>query len=172
MDDVSFGNVNRILRPHLKNMDIQLCADRFKLLDSCGAVNIARYKQRTFALLFAHQRCQLRAVRRFTGALKPDKHDYGRRLRCYFYFGVCAAHEGAELLIDDFYDHLGRREAFKNLFADGARADGAYKVLDDLIADVSFQERQTNLTYGLFNVGFVQPAFAAQFLKNGIQFLG
>ena len=83
-----------------------------------------------------------------------------------------AAHELAQLLIDDLHDHLGRRERFQHVGADAALRHSLGEVLDHLIADVRFQQRHADLTHSLLHIGFLQAALAAKLFEGGGNFFG
>ena len=42
------------------------------------------------------------------------------------------------------------------------------KVLDDLVADIRFQQRHTDLTHGLLDIGFLDAALAAQLFEGRV----
>ena len=50
--------------------------------------------------------------------------------------------------------------------------DGLYKVLDDLVVDVRFQQRQFDLPHRLFDIRLVQFPFRPQPLKGGGKLIG
>ena len=153
--------------PYLKHGNAELCADDLELLDRGGTVHVARDEQRALALALAHERGELRAVRRFTGALQTDEHHDARRTSsAMLSFWLCAAHEGAQLLVDDLDDHLRRGEALEHVRADGALGDRFDKVLDDLVAHVGLEQRETHLAHGLLYVRLRQAALAAELFEN------
>ena len=78
-----------------------------------------------------------------------------------------AAHELAQLLVDDLDDHLGRGEGFQHIGADAAFRHSLGEVLDHLIADVRFQQRHADLTHSLLHIGFLQAALAAKLFEGG-----
>ena len=130
-----FRNVDRVRLPHLEDGDAELSADDLKLLDGRRTVDVAGDEQRIFILLFEQAR-ELRAVRRFTGALQADEHHDRGRLRRHVDLLVFAAHQGGKLFVDDLDDHLRGRQALEHIRANGALGGLFDEVLDDLIADV------------------------------------
>jgi hypothetical protein len=60
-------------------------------------------------------------------------------------------------------DHsLRRRQALHHFDANGARLDFIDKVLDNLVVDVGFQQRQANLAHGDIDVTLCQLPLARQ----------
>ena len=159
-------NVHRVCAAHLKNGYVKLSADCFKLLNSSGAVNVAGYEQRALAAFF-HQSRKLCTVGGFTCTLQADKHDHARRLRGDVELYIFAAHEGAKLLVYNFYNHLRGCKAVQHVLPHGALADVFDKVLDDLVADVRFKKRKTHLSHGFLDVRLSQSSLAAKLFEGG-----
>ena len=169
--DAGLRDLDRIALPHLEDGDIELRADGLELFDGGGTVHVAGHEQRTLALL-AHEPRELRAVGGLARALQADEHADAGRLGRDVELLVFAAHEGAELFVDDLDDHLRRRQALEHVRAGRAGGDLLYEVLDDLEVDVRLQQGELDLTHGLLDVGLGETALAAQALKGLIQFVG
>ena len=165
------GDVHGIGLAHLEDGDIQLFTHHLQLLDGGGAVDVAGHQQRAAALLF-EEAGQLGAVGGLAGALETHQHHNRGRLGGHAELLVFAAHQGGQLFVDDLDDHLGRREAFEHVAADGALRDLGDKVLDDLVADVGFQKRQTDFPHGGLDVGFGEAALAPELLEGSGDFFG
>ena len=90
-----------------------------------------------------------------------------RRLSAEVQLSGVAPHEGDELLVDDLDDHLGGGEAFKHILPDGALRDALYEVLDDLIADVGFEQGEAHLAHRLLDVRLAEAALAAELPERG-----
>ena len=151
---------------------IELFADGFELIDRSGTVHVARDEQGTLVLALAHERGELCAVRGFAGALQADEHHDARGLRADAELLALAAHERAQLLVDDLDDHLRGGETLEHVRADGALADGFDKVLDDLVAHVGLEQRETHLAHRFLYVRLRQTALAAELFENVIEFVG
>ena len=78
------------------------------------------------------------------------------------------AHQSGELLVDDLDDHLGRSQGLQDLGVNTPGSDGLDKVLDDLVADVRFQQCHPNFTHGLLDVGLLDAALAAQLFEGRV----
>ena len=165
------GNVHRVGLPHLEHGDIQLRAHRLQLLDGGGAVDIAGGQQRALALL-AHVTGKLCTVGGLARALQAHQHHHAGGFGADIQFLGLSAHQGAELLVDDLDDHLGRRQGLQHLPAAGPLGDGLGKFLYHLVADVGLQQGHAHLAHRLFDVALGEAALAAHFLKGGIQFFG
>ena len=165
------GDVHRIGLSHLEHGDIQLGAHRLQLLDGGGAVDVAGGQQRALALL-AHVAGELCAVGGLARALQAHQHHHAGGFGADIQFLGLPAHQGAELLVDDLDDHLGRRQGLQHLPAAGPLGDGLGKVLYHLVADVGLQQGHAHLAHRLFDVALGEAALAAHFLEGGIQFFG
>ena len=162
-------DIDGICLPHLEHGDIQLRADGLQLLDSGGTVNVTGDEQRTFALL-ADVAGKLCAVRGLARALKADEHNDRGRLGTEVQLLVLAAHELAQLFVDDFYDHLRRRQRLQHLRAAGAFGDGFGEILYDLVAYVGLKQRHAHLAHRFLDVSRSESALTAQLFKGRIQF--
>jgi hypothetical protein len=80
------------------------------------------------------------------------------------------AHQSAEFLAHDLDDLLCRGKALQNLLPDGPLTDSGNKVLDHAKVDVGLKKDQANLAEGFLYILFAQPAVAAQFLENRVEF--
>ena len=169
--DRSLRDIDGVRLPHLKDGDIELAAHDLQLLDGRRTVNVAGDEQRIFVLLFEKAR-ELCAVGRFARALKTDQHHDRGRLGGHVDLLVVASHERRELFVHDLHDHLRRSQALEHIRADRALGGFLDKVLDDRVADVGLEKRQTNLAHGLFDVGFREPSFAAQLFERRRQLFG
>ena len=105
-------------------------------------------------------------------ALEAAHQDDGRGLGGELDPGVLPAHQGGQLLVDDLDDLLGRGQALEHFLPDRPFRDGLYKVLDDLVVDVRFQQRQFDLPHRLFDIRLVQFPFGPQPLKGGGKLIG
>ena len=165
------GDVHRVGLPHLENGDIQLSTHRFQLLDGGGAVDVAGGQQRALALL-AHVAGELGAVGGLARALQAHQHHHAGGFGADIQFLGLPAHQGAELLVDDLDDHLGRRQGLQHLPAAGPLGDGLGKVLYHLVADVGLEQGHAHLAHCLLDITLGETALAAHFLEGGIQFFG
>jgi hypothetical protein len=77
-----------------------------------------------------------------------------------------------QFFMDDLDDGLRRREALHHLRADGARLDLLDELLDDLVVDVGFEQRQAHLAHGGVDIALGQLAFAGKAVKDTLQFVG
>ena len=169
--DGGLCHIDGIGLAHFKDRYADLRANDLKLPDGGGTVDVTRAQQWVFALLFEKPR-ELTGVGGFARTLKTHHHDDRGRLRGHADLLVVAAHQGSQLLVDDLDDHLRGRQAFEHIRAHGALGDALDEVLDDLIADVGLQKRQTDLAHRFLDVGLAQAAFAAQLFESGGQFFG
>ena len=78
-----------------------------------------------------------------------------------------AAHEAGELLVDDFHNHLGRRQRLQHVGADAALRHRLGEVLHHLVAHIGLQKGQADLPHGLLDVGLLQASLAAELFKGG-----
>ena len=74
--------------------------------------------------------------------------------------------------MDDLDDLLARSEALRQVDPDQLLADPSDEVPDDPQVDVRLQEGQPDLPQRLVDVGFAQPAAAAQAAEDGIEAIG
>ena len=169
--DGGLGDIDRVRGAHLEDGDIELRAHGLQLLDSGGTVDITGGEQRALALL-AHIGGELCTVGGLARALQADQHHDARRLGADVELAVFAAHEGAQLVVDDLDDHLRRVQGLQHVRADGLGGDGLGKVAHDLIAHVRLKQSHAHLAHCLLDVVLGQPALAAQLLERLIQFIG
>ena len=162
-------NLDGVLLTHLEYRDSQLRTHDLQLLDCSRTVNIAGNKQRALALLF-EKTCELCTVGGFTCALQADEHDNRRRFGRNGNALIFTAHQRDQLFINDLDDHLCRGQTLHHILTDAAFGNGFDKVLNNLVADVSFQKGEANLAHRFLDVGFRQATLAAKLLKRGIQF--
>ena len=101
---------------------------------------------------------------------RGNQHDHGGAIGIDGNVLGIGAHELGELLIDDLNDHLGRSQRFQNLGIHTPGGDQLGEVLADLVADVSLQQGQADLSHGLLNIFFLQTALASEFLEGVIDF--
>ena len=166
-----FGDVHGIGLAHLKDGDIQLFAHHLQLFDGGGTVDVAGHQQRPLAL-FLEQAGQLGAVGGLTGALQAHQHHHAGGSGADVQLLVFPAHEGAQLLIDDLDDHLGRGQSLQHVGPAGPLGDGLGEALDHFIADVRLQQGHTHLAHGFLHVRRGKAALAPQLLEGSIQFFG
>ena len=166
-----FGNIHGVGLPHLENGDIQLGAHGFQLLDGGGTVNVTGHQQRALALL-AHIAGQLGTVGGLAGALQAHQHHHAGGFGADIQLLVLPAHEGAQLLIDDLDDHLGRGQSLQHVGPAGPVSDGLGEAFDHFIADVRLQKGHTHLAHGFLHVRRGKAALAPQLLEGYIQFFG
>ena len=88
-------------------------ADHFQLVDGCGPVHVAGGKH-GFLPAFLEIIGKLAAGRRLTCTLKSRHHNGGKTCGAVRDLGVLPAHELCQLLVDDLYDLLCRRQALHN----------------------------------------------------------
>ena len=165
------GDVHRVDLTHLEHRHVQLLAHHLQLLDGGGAVYVAGGKQGALPLLFHHAR-QFGPVGGLACALQTHHHHHGGGLGRNGQLGAGAAHQLGELLIDDLYDHLGRRQGLQHVGAHRLLGDLGDKLLDHFIADVGLQQSQADLPHGLLYVGLGQAALSPQLFKGGGQLFG
>ena len=162
------GDGHGVDLPHFKHRDVQLLAHHLQLGNGGRTVHVAGRQQRALAELAAHQAGQLRAVGGFTGALQAHHHDHRGPAVGSRDLGVGTAHQFGQFLVDDLDDLLGGCQALQHVAAHAALRHLGHKVLDYLVADVGFQQRQTHLTHAGANIRFRQAALAPQVLEYGI----
>ena len=165
-DGVS-GDLHRVSLTLLEHRQIQLSA-HFQLFDGGGAVHVAGGKQGALLELTAHQAAQLGGGSGLARALEAHHHHNRRSVVGHGDFGVCAAHEAGELLVDDLHHLLGGGEAVQHVASNGPLRDGGHKVLDHLVAHVRLQQGQADLPHGLPDIALRQAALAPQPLKCGV----
>ena len=119
---------------------------------------------------FFHIARQLGGGGGFTGALKTHHHDDTWPIVGQRQLGGAAAHEVRQLLVDDLHHLLGGSQAVQHIGAYGPLRNGGDEFFDHLIADVGFQQCQTDLPHGLPDVVFRQAALAPQALEGRVQF--
>ena len=159
-------NFHRIALPLLENRNVQLRADRLQLFDGGGTINITRDEQRAFSLLA--QICgQLCSVGRLASALEAAKHDHARQFGRDVDLLIVAAHERAELFINNLDHLLSRRKSFQNVRAGSALRHASGKAFDNFIADICLQKSHPDFLHGFLHIGSRQPSLAAQALENG-----
>ncbi len=83
-----------------------------------------------------------------------------------------AAEDGAQLVVDDLDDLLARGQALGEVDPDQLLPDPRHEVADDPKVDVGLQQGQADLAQGLVDVGFAQPAPAAQPAEDGVEAVG
>jgi len=166
------GNGDGIFLAHLEDRDVQLFPHHFQLLDGGGTIDVAGNQQRALAVLLAHETSQLGCVGGFTRALEAHHHHHRGGLGGDGNLRAVASHEVDQLLVDDFDNGLGGRQAFQHLRADGLFRDPFDEIFDHLVADVGFQQSQADLPHGLFDVCLTQTALVPQFFKRGGEFFG
>ena len=81
-----------------------------------------------------------------------------------------AAHELAQLFVNDFDDHLGGRQGFQYIGSDAAFRNSFGKILYNLVADICLQQSHSDLPHGLLHIRFLQPAFTAKLFEGGRNF--
>ena len=113
---------------------------------------------------------QLSSGGSFTGALQAHHHHNSGAVIGQRQLGGAAAHEVRQLLVDDLHHLLGGSQAVQHVGAYGPLRNGGDEFFDHLIADVGFQQCQTDLPHGLPDVVFRQAALAPQALESRIQF--
>ena len=160
-----FGGFDGILSALLENGNAQLLAADLQLLDGRGTVDIAGNEQGVSSLPLLKTR-QLGAVGGLARALQTHQHNHRGAVGIDIQMLGVAAHELAQLLVDDLYDHLGRGERFQHIGADAAFRDRLGEVLDHLIAHVRFQQRHADLPHSLLHIRFLQTALAAKLLEG------
>src|SRR5690606_17180137 len=137
---------------------------RLQLVDGRGAIYVGGNEKRTAALLAQMER-QLAGHRRLTGALQADEHDDGRGLRPEVE-ATWLTKRLHELVMHNLDHLLARRQAAHDFLPDGALANTADEVLDDLEVDVGLKQGQTNLTHSEVYVSFRQFAALLQVVEN------
>ena len=165
-------NGDRVALALLKHRNVELAADDLELVNGGRAIDVAGHQQRPAALTLFKIPCQLGDVRRFTRALQADKHDDRRRRVGHANAALPAAHQGTQLVVDDFDDLLRRRQAFQNILAHCLFADAGDKILDHAEVDVSLEQRHANLAHGCFNVALSQTPARTQVFEYFIEFFG
>ena len=82
--------------------------------------------------------------------------------------GVGPAHEGGELLIDDFDDLLGGGQALQHVGSHRPLSNGGDEILDNLVADIRLQQGQADLPHGLLHVGLGNSSLAPQAFEYAV----
>ena len=165
------GNDPRIDLSHFKDLDTGTLAHHLQLVDRRRTVNIACHQQRKMPFLFQHLR-QLGGMSRLTGALQAAHHDDAGRLGRELDPGVFVAHEIAQFLVDDLDDLLCRCQTAEHFFPDCTFGNLFDKILDDLVADIRFQQSHANFPHGFLDITFSQLAVGFQLFEHLIQFSG
>ena len=171
VEDSFLRRLHRVLGALLKNGNSQLFAADLQLLNGGGAVNIAGDQQRVLPLPL-HKTRQLTAVGCLARALQAHQHDNRGAVGIDVDVLGIAAHELAQLFVDDLHDHLGRGEGFQNVGADTALGDGLCEILDHLVADIRLQKRHADLPHRLLHIRLLQAALAPQLFEGGGNLFG
>ena len=164
------GDLHWVALTLFKDLHAHLTADDLQLLDGRGAVDVAGDEQGLFAALFDE-------VAEFGGhgglarALQTAEHVDGRWLGGVGQFGVGAAHQLGQFVIDDLDNLLAGREAAQYLLPHGALGDLFDKILDNGKVDVSFQKRHAHFAHRGFDVRLAELALAGQLFERILQFI-
>ena len=161
------GNLYRIYLAQGEHRDPQLVAHHLQLSNGRGTVYVTGNQQGALAHTVFQVACQFGAVGSFAGTLETDHHDHRGAAVGKGNFGVGPAHEVGELFVDDFDNLLSRGKALQYVGAHSPLGNACDEVLDNLVADVGFQQSQTHFPHGLLDVGLGDAALAPQALKCG-----
>ena len=144
--------------------DVQGRAEGLELVHGGGSIRVRGDEQRLPAL--AHDvPGELGGRRGLAGALEShERDDRGRPVQPEG--PVAGAQDRGQLVMDDLDDELAGVDAFQHVLADGPFLDPADEVLDDLVVDVGFQEREADLAHGGIDVGLGDPATAGELAKD------
>jgi hypothetical protein len=94
--------------------------------------------------------------------MQPGQEDHRGRTVCEHQVACRPAQEAHQLLVDDLYHLLARRQVLHHLLADRRGADTVHKRLDDFEVDVGLQQRQAHFAQGGIDVRLGQHAAARQ----------
>ena len=151
------GNLHRVALSPLKDGHSRLFTDHLQLIDGSGTVYVARHQQRAVPLPL-QPFGQLGGMRRLAGALQTAHQKNARRTVGARQRHRLPAHQSGQLLVDNFNDHLRRRQALHHLGPDRPLGHGIGKILGNLIVDVRLQQRHAHLTHRVPHVRLRQLA--------------
>ena len=160
----------RVLRASFKDLNSCLTAHDFQLVDSGGTVNITRYEQGVFALLFIHTG-ELCTMGGLTASLQTAHKHYRGRCGGNGKLGIASAHNSHKLFVYYFYYLLCGNKALHNVCAHSTLGHLRNKFLNDLEVYVRFQQRQLYLTHARLYVGFGESALVAELLQSTRHFI-
>ena len=149
--------------------DAELLAEHLQLVDGGGTLQVGGDQQRLAAAGLEHA-AELAAGGRFAGALQAAQHQHGDFVRALEVERmVDRAHQVDEFLVDDADDLLAGIERLEDRLADRLLGDAVHEVVDDLEADVGFEQRLLDELEPVAHVRFGELALAAQRLERGTE---
>ena len=154
----------RFFGAHLKDRYPGLCAHRLQLIDGRRPVDVTGDQQRTVPILGKPfcQLCRMCGLARTLQAAQQN-HCGGRGLDAHP--SALAAHEGAQLLVDDLDNLLGWGEALHHLGTHGLFRDRGDELFRHFIVDIRLQQRHAHFPHGCGDIRFAQLALLAQFFE-------
>ena len=163
------GDLDRIAHAvaRLRGVDVGggAFADDLELVDRVGSLQVGGDEHRTVALGLQPVG-ELSGQGRLTGALEAGEHDHRRRALGQVEPPGLAAEDADEFVIDDLDDLLAGVERGRDLLGQCPFADPAGEGAHDRQSDVGIEQGTSDLTDGGIDVGFGQPALAAQILES------
>ena len=164
---VLYDAARRNLGPLAVNRNVNLASQCLQLRDGRRPVDVSRDHQGALSLLAKPQR-EFGRHRRLARALQTHQHDH-RGGRTGKVERRRLPQQGNELFVDDLDDLLRRRQAFHHLYTDRPLFDSAYKLPDNLVVDISFQQGQPHFPQGSVNIALRKPPAARQILEYALQ---
>ena len=159
-------NLNRVILPHFKHRDACPLTDHFQRVNRRRTIDVARNKQRAFALSLEME-CEFCRMGCLTGTLQSTHHYNRRGLALEVQTGIAFPHQGSQLVIDDLNDHLCRGEALKHLVADRLGSHICDKLFGYLVVDVRFEQRKPHFPHCFLDVALLQFPFVPHPLEYG-----
>ena len=148
--------------------NIDLSSEGPQLLDRRRALQVGTDEERLMPLTlqqtgeFAHRRC-------LTSTLEASHQNHGRGLRIDRN-GASRTTEGVDqLFVNDLDDHLPRREARSDVFTHRSLTHSADEALDHTEVDVGFEQRKTDLSHRVVDIGLGELPSALQPSKNAVE---
>ena len=136
--------------------DARLLAEHAQLLLRCRPARIERGHEHFLLVAVREALGDLRARRRFTGALETDEHDrHGRRRGKIDRLTVGAEHLD-QFVVHDLDDHLAGRDRFHDVCADRLGLHLVGERADHIERHIGLEERPADLAHGLVDIALAQ----------------
>ena len=145
----------------IEHLHASLARHDIQLRNGRGTLDVGRHQQRMPPLLRQPQG-QLAGRRGLACALQPEQQDDPRPFAALGEPALRVTEEAEHLIPDDLDDLLRRRQALENRCLHGLVAHAIDERLDDLEIDVGFEQRETDLAKGRFDVLGRQPPLPPQ----------
>ncbi len=167
--DCALGDIHGVFHAVFGiHLNANAVGENLELVDSRGTVDVAGNQQRAHGLLALEFLGKLAGEGCLTRTLQTRHKD-----DCGFAFdtqgSLLSAHEGGELIVNDFHHELSRLDGVDYILAESLLFYGIGKRLGNLIVDVGVDKRTTNVFKGFGNVDFGDAALAFEELEAALK---